>query len=429
MAGVRTSLIVLTSIASMLYLFDLVFNLKLVTSSLNHRNEYSVDKKILADRRSWPTYTVFCPLYKETAILPQFIRAMNSLDYPKDRLNVMLLLEEDDEDTIAVIRNMKLPRHFSVVIVPHSMPKTKPKACNHGLMLANSEYAVIYDAEDVPQSDQLKKAVVAFEQAPGYIACLQAKLNFYNPNQNLLTRMFTLEYSLWFNLILVGLQNVKGPIPLGGTSNHFKVNILKALGGWDPFNVTEDCDLGIRLYKQGFQTGMLDSYTFEEANSQIKNWLRQRSRWIKGYIQTYLVHAQKPGSIKQHRYDFHIITFYQVVGGKVSTLFINPFMWVLTISYFAAYPFVGTFLHSIYPTPVFYIAVTSLVLGNLLYVYYYFLASAQREQWGLIKYALLVPIYWLMMSVAACYGLYQLVYRPHYWEKTEHGLHLAEAAI
>src|SRR5581483_11735953 len=159
-----------------------------------------------------------------------------------------------------------LPNYFKIIVVPDSSPKTKPKACNYGLQFATGEYSVIYDAEDVPDPLQLKKAIVAFAKSAKNVICIQAKLNFYNPHQNILTRVFTAEYSLWFDLVLTGLQSIEAPIPLGGTSNHFKTQILKKIKGWDAFNVTEDCDLGLRLFKNGFSTAIMDSTTLEEAN-------------------------------------------------------------------------------------------------------------------------------------------------------------------
>jgi cellulose synthase/poly-beta-1,6-N-acetylglucosamine synthase-like glycosyltransferase len=290
--------------------------------------------------------------------------------------------------------------------------------------MARGTFVVIFDAEDVPDPDQLKRAVLAFDEARDDIACLQAPLNFYNSRQNVLTRLFTAEYSLWFDLLLVGLQRLGGPLPLGGTSNHFRATVLQQLGGWDPWNVTEDCDLGIRLYKAGYRTAMLDSTTYEEANSWTRNWIRQRSRWTKGYMQTLLVHLR--GGWR--RGDPHLLTFLLVVGGKVFVNFANPVMWALTITYAVARPWVGPAIESVYPGPVFYAAVTSLVAGNFMFFYVFLLGAARRENWDLVKYALLAPVYWLLMSVAACYALGQLIRRPHYWEKTVHGLHLPGAA-
>ena len=320
---------------------------------------------------------------------------------------------------------MGLPPHFEIMVVPDSLPKTKPKACNYGLRRARGEYVVIFDAEDIPEPLQLKKAVLAFEQAPPEIGCIQAKLNFYNPRQNLITRIFTAEYSLWFDLILVGLQSINAPIPLGGTSNHFRTGILRNLHGWDAFNVTEDADLGMRLVKRGYRTAILDSVTYEEANSQPVNWFWQRTRWIKGYIQTYIVHTRDRHAFRATNRT-HGIIFQSVIGGKVISLFVNPLMWLLTILYFAMHEAFGPAITALYPTPVLYLAVTSLILGNFLYLYYYMVGCAKRGEYDLIKYAVLVPLYWLGMSIAAYRALYEVIVMPHHWSKTKHGLHLKQ---
>lgn len=419
--GVSTPLLVVIALVTTMYLADLLFCACLMTGSMRRDNRtHGVSPRVM---RRWPVYTVLCPMYRETAVLPQFINAITKLDYPAESLQVLLLLEEDDRDTIEFARGMDLPGNFEIVVVPDSQPKTKPKACNYGLQVARGDYVVIFDAEDVPETDQLKKAVLAFAELPGAVACLQAPLNFYNPRQNLLTRLFTAEYSLWFDLMLVGLQRLRGPIPLGGTSNHFRTEVLRGLGGWDPYNVTEDADLGIRLYKQGFRTGMLDSTTYEEANADPRNWIRQRSRWIKGYLQTLLVHTRGGWDLRRTR-DPHFFTFLLVVGGKAIVNFINPLMWAATISYFLFRASIGPTIEALYPTPVFYAAEVTLVFGNLLFVYTFLLGSARRGNYDLIKYGLLAPIYWLMMSTAACKALTQLIRNPHYWEKTKHGLHL-----
>ena len=320
---------------------------------------------------------------------------------------------------------MKLPTYFQTLKVPDSKPKTKPKACNYGLKFAKGEYIVIYDAEDIPESDQLKKAILAFKKLNDKVACIQAKLNFYNPYQNFLTRAFTAEYSLWFDLVLTGLQSINAPIPLGGTSNHFPTEILKELKGWDAFNVTEDCDLGIRLIKKGYATAVVDSTTYEEANSGLKNWFNQRSRWIKGYIQTYLVHMRNPKEFVKGLKTTHLITFQLIVAGKILSLFINPIMWIITISYFVFRSYTGSFIESFFPGPLFYMGLISLVFGNFLYFYYYLIGCTKRNHNPIMKYLfLLVPLYWLGMSIAAWIAVYSLIYQPHYWAKTIHGLHL-----
>lgn len=424
----HATILVTLALLTILYFADLMFNLYMIVRSFRQNPEILIsDEEVDADKRVWPRYTVFCPLYKEWQVIPQFVKAMSQLDYPKDRLQIMLLLEENDPESIAKAAEFDLPDYFDVVIVPHSMPKTKPKALNYGLNKATGEYVVIYDAEDVPDVRQLKKAVIAFERADDSTICVQAKLSFYNPHHNLLTRVFTAEYLLWFNLVLPGMQSLQGPIPLGGTSNHLRKRDVVKLKGWDAFNVTEDCDLGIRLAKQGYTTAIFESTTLEEANSHFWNWYGQRSRWIKGYIQTYLVHMRNPKDFTNNGKHYHLAAFQFIVGGKILSMFINPLMWCITIAYFALRPWAGEFIESFFPSTILYIGVFSFVFGNFLYLYYYMIACAKRGHYDLIKYVYVVPFYWLMMSFASWRAVYEMIVKPHYWAKTLHGLHLTNA--
>ncbi len=426
--ALKTTLIVIIAILTFFYFADLLFNFYLIYHGLAKQPEIRISKEVIAQlpAREWPLYTVFCPLYKEWEVLPQFIYAMSRMDYPPDRLQVMLLLEENDPETVEKAREFNLPSYFDIVVVPDSKPKTKPKACNYGLLKAKGEYIVIYDAEDAPNTLQLKQAVLAFESVPESVKCIQAKLNYYNPKQNLLTRLFTAEYSLWFDLILPGLQSFNTLIPLGGTSNHFRRRDLLEMNGWDAFNVTEDCDLGIRLAKRGFTTAIMDSLTLEEANSDFKNWIWQRSRWIKGYMQSYLVHMRDPYLFVRNKKKMHLMALQINVGAKILSLFINPFMWVVTIIYFAARSVVGPTIESLFPPIILYMAVTSLLVGNFMYLYAYMLGCAKRKHYGIIKYSFLIPFYWLMMSISAWVALYQMIVAPHSWAKTKHGLHLKQ---
>ncbi len=422
----RDTLIFIISFLTIIYFADLLFNLFLIIRSFAKSPEITVnqDELTILDNEFLPDYTILCPLYKEWRILPQFIKAMQSLDYPQEKLQIMLLLEEKDTATIAKAQELNLSSIFELVVVPHSKPQTKPKALNYGLQRARGEFIVVYDAEDIPEVDQLKKAVVAFRKVGSNVKCIQAKLNFYNPHQNILTRVFTAEYSLWFDLVLTGLQSIHAPIPLGGTSNHFRKVDLNELKGWDAFNVTEDCDLGMRIIKKGYKTAIVDSTTYEEANSSMTNWFWQRTRWIKGYIQTYLVHMRQPHDFLTHWKEPHVITFQLIVGGKVASMVINPLMWTLTILYFVFRPIIGPTIDSFFPAPILYMAVFSLVIGNFLYLYYYMIGAAKREQHEVIKYVFFVPFYWLAMSLATYISWFKFIAEPHYWSKTRHGLHL-----
>ncbi|GAB4027962.1 MAG: hypothetical protein Fur0011_7080 [Candidatus Microgenomates bacterium] len=417
------TLIALTATLSFIYLIDVLFNLYVTLKSLHFPPEIIATSDELAriKDKDLPIYSILVPLYKEANVLPEFIRSMDLLDYPKNKLDILLLLEEDDTEAIKKVQELDLPKHYRTIIVPHSYPKTKPKACNYGLAFVRGEYVVIYDAEDKPEPLQLKKAYLALSQSHNIIGCVQAKLNYFNSGDNLLTRFFTAEYSLWFDVILPGLQSIKTTIPLGGTSNHFRTQLLRDLHGWDAFNVTEDADLGTRLFNAGYQTAIIDSTTLEEANNNFRNWVRQRSRWLKGYMQTYLVHMRRPFTLFKKQ-GIHALLFNLIVGGKIAFILINPYLWIMTISYFVLYAKVGAFIESIYPAVVFYMAATSLLLGNFIALYNYMIGCAKRGHWELIKYVLLIPLYWLAISYAAAIALTQLITKPHYWEKTLHGL-------
>lgn len=425
----RATMIVATATLSFIYLLDVIFNLYVTLKSLHFPPEVIITPDDLAHLRDrdLPVYTILCPLYREARVLPHFIKSVSQLDYPQNKLDVILLLEEGDTETIEAAHTLKLPSYIRTLVVPHSLPKTKPKACNYGLAHARGDYIVIYDAEDQPEPDQLKKSYLAFKQAGSEVVCLQAKLNYYNPRHNLLTRLFTAEYSLWFDVILPGLQSIKTTIPLGGTSNHFRAEALRNLHGWDPFNVTEDADLGTRLFSAGYQTAIIDSTTLEEANSNLRNWVRQRSRWLKGYMQTYLVHMRNPLMLIRSQ-GWHALLFNLIVGGKIAFILINPLLWAMTISYFVLNAYVGAAIEAIYPAPVFYMAATSLVVGNFVALYNYMIGVVKRGHWDLVKHVYLIPLYWLAISYAAAVALLQLFIKPHYWEKTIHGFHLSPAS-
>ncbi len=422
------TMVVVTAVLTSIYFLDMIFNAFFVTRSLKTPPEvsFSLAEISRVQDENLPVYSILCPLYREAHILPGFIEAIGKIDWPKEKLEVLLLLEENDEETILAARSGNLPDFVRIVVVPHSEPKTKPKACNFGLSLATGEYVVIYDAEDIPDPLQLKKAYLGFQSLSRDVWCLQAKLNYFNANQNILTRLFTAEYSLWFDVMLPGLQSVATSIPLGGTSNHFRRTDLLRLEGWDPFNVTEDCDLGARIFARGFRTAIIDSTTLEEANSRVGNWIRQRSRWIKGYMQTYLVHMRNPIQFFREN-GIHALLFQFIVGGKIAFMLVNPILWLETILYFSFRPLLGSTIESFYPNLVFYMAVASLVVGNFLAIYYYMVGCAKRGKWDLMKWVFLIPFYWMLVSIAAFLAAYQLFVKPHYWEKTAHGLHVAQS--
>jgi len=415
-----TTGIVLTTLSITIYAIVSLYKLKLFYDSFGRRRElvFTPEQVAAIDERDLPTYTILVPLYKEAGVLGKLVSNLDGLDYPKTKLEVMLLLEEDDTETIEVVEQMGLAPHFKPIGVPDSQPKTKPKACNYGLAQSTGRYIVIFDAEDEPDPDQLKKVFLGFSETEEDVVCIQCKLNYFNPEQNLLTRFFATEYAQWFDILLPGLDASDVPIPLGGTSNHFDAQVLADLGAWDPFNTTEDADLGLRLHKAGFKTAMLDSTTLEEANSVLPNWIRQRSRWIKGYFQTYLVHMRHPFRLLREIGFRGFLSFQCVVGGTVVFL-LNPIFWALTTIWLFTEAGV---IEDLFPGFVYYAASFQLFLGNFIFVYLTVAGTLQRGLYSLTRYALFSPLYWGLMSIAAYRGFIQLFTKPFYWEKTEHGL-------
>jgi cellulose synthase/poly-beta-1,6-N-acetylglucosamine synthase-like glycosyltransferase len=418
-----TCLTVVNGLLVTFYLVLVLYKLYLVHLSLGAPRELKFSAEEVAELRDeeLPSYTILVPLYREQESVPRLIEGLKSLDYPKDKLQALLLLEEDDPGTIEAVRAVELPAFISPLVTPNSFPKTKPKACNLGLARATGEYLVIYDAEDRPDPDQVKKAVLGFRRCGPEVVCIQAKLNFYNQRQNLLTRTFTLEYSMWFDLFLPGIGDLRAPIPLGGTSNHFRTAKLRELMGWDPFNVTEDCDLGMRLAREGYETRMLDSTTWEEACSDLGFWVRQRSRWTKGYLQTYLVALRRPMQLSRRVGFLRALGFHLMVAGTPFCLLINPLYWVLTLLWFV---FRWEGVDSLFPFPIVLWGLVCLFAGNMVFIYATLLAAYRRGYYDLVKYALLAPVYWLLMSIGAWKGSIQLITRPNYWEKTRHGFDL-----
>jgi cellulose synthase/poly-beta-1,6-N-acetylglucosamine synthase-like glycosyltransferase len=372
-----------------------------------------------------PVYTVLVPVFREANVVGDLVANLSALDYPKEKLQILLLLEEDDVETREAAIAARPPETITFVTVPRGQPQTKPKACNVGLFLARGDLLVIYDAEDRPDPDQLKKAVIAFQRGNDDLVCVQAALNYWNVDDNVLTRMFTLEYSFWFDYMLPGLEATRMPIPLGGTSNHFRTDRLRELGGWDPFNVTEDADLGIRASALGYTVGVINSTTFEEANNHYGNFVRQRSRWIKGYLQTMLVHGRQPGRLVREAGAKQTAGFALLVGGTpLSFLCVPPLYALFAVSIVLSPDALAPY----FPSWVLWASLVNLLIGNILMVYVGMMGAFKRKRYRLVPWALLNPVYWLLHSIASYKALWQLIRKPHYWEKTLHGLSSAHAA-
>jgi cellulose synthase/poly-beta-1,6-N-acetylglucosamine synthase-like glycosyltransferase len=368
-----------------------------------------------------PCYSVLVPLFRETSVLEQLVRGLAALRYPPERLDIKLILEEEDVLMQRALTAMPLPPQFELIVVPAGRPQTKPRALNYALAFCRGSLLTIYDAEDVPEPEQLRKAASRFAIAPPELACLQAELTFFNPDENWFSRQFTAEYAVLFGILLPVLADHRLPLPLGGTSNHFRTEVLRQVGAWDPFNVTEDADLGLRLARHGYQTGTLDSHTLEEANTRPANWLRQRARWLKGFLATWLVHMRDPARLLRELGPSGFWVAQTVTLGVFASALLHPVCLAATLWLAASEPRL---------TDTAGIAVLALAGVNLLvfvagYAMGLVLTWAGLRRRGLSRWVgtlATMPLYWLLMSAAAWLALWQFVVAPFHWNKTEHGL-------
>lgn len=368
-----------------------------------------------------PIYTVVAALYREASSVAPLMQYIGELDYPREKLDIKLVIELDDLGTRAAIAKLGPMPNVQVIIAPGVGPRTKPKALNCALTFAHGTFITVFDAEDRPEPGQLRDALDVFRTHESDVVCAQASLCIDNTADGWLPRMFTAEYAGQFDVFLQGFSSFEMPLPLGGSSNHFRTSVLREVGGWDPYNVTEDADLGFRLARFKYRCVMFPSTTYEEAPARFGAWLRQRSRWMKGWMQTWGIHMRSPRQLWRDAGAGGFFTLNIIVGGNVLTALAHPFLLgeilvrsVLSalddsISSFFAKPFIELYLATIaagYLTTV-VIGLIGLAKRGLL-----------REAWVLV----LTPVYWVCLSIAAWRALYQLLAEPYHWEKTEHGL-------
>jgi cellulose synthase/poly-beta-1,6-N-acetylglucosamine synthase-like glycosyltransferase len=412
--------------ATALYLGVMIQRIRIFAVSMDRPDLIEVtdaEARAIPDAKL-PIYTVLVPAYREPEVIGRLVESLRSLEYPIHKLDIKLLLEQDDPETLEAALAARPGPHLEIIRVPPVGPRTKPKACEVGLARARGQYVTIYDAEDQPEPLQLRRAIVAFRRHKD-IACFQAILAYRNAGQNLITRWFTAEYAMWFRQFLPGLHRLGAPLPLGGTSNHFRRKVLRTVGGWDPYNVTEDADLGIRLARAGHRTAVLQSTTWEEANSDFVNWVKQRSRWYKGYLQTWLIHLRDPRRLWRELGPRGFIGFNLFVGGTPLVAILNPFFWALTAIWFLAHP---PLVEALFPSWLYYAGLACLVAGNAVFLYGSLVSARATGRPDVVLAALLAPVYWVMMSIAAVKAVVQLVHAPSFWEKTTHGLDIRAAA-
>lgn len=365
-----------------------------------------------------PKVSILVPLFHETEILHTLIARLNRLTYPKCLLDVVIVLEENDTLTRKMLAGIDLPLWVRAVVVPEGQPRTKPRAMNYALDFCDGDIIGIFDAEDAPDPDQITVMARYFMNAPADIACVQAVLDYYNSTQNWLARCFTIEYAAWFRTILPGMARLGFAIPLGGTSLYFRRDVLEELGGWDAHNVTEDADLGFRLARHGYRTEMIGTVTEEEANCHIWPWIKQRSRWLKGYMTTYLVHMRAPRALYRELGHRQFWGFQAHFLACLSQVLLAPVLW----SFWLVLLGLPHPLDPVLPKAVMVGLGSLFLLVEVINLTIYLMSVATPKHRHLIPWVPLMHFYLPLNMIAAYRALYELILKPFYWEKTTHGI-------
>ena len=379
---------------------------------------------------SLPIYTILIPLKNEKEVAKKLIRNLKAIKYPLEKLDIKIILEVNDTETLAAIKKeLNLSKNytsdilvFDIIKVPLGEISTKPRSLNFALQFARGTLSVIYDAEDQPDPNQLKKVFLTLLDKKLDTLCVQAKLNYYNSKQNILTKLFTMEYSFWFDALLPGLQRWKIPIPLGGTSNHFLTEALRKIGMWDPYNVTEDADLGWRLARLGYSTSMVNSYTLEEANSQTWNWIKQRTRWQKGFLMTLLVHIRTPKKMWRELGPWGFSSSVLLFTTNFFLPVINPLLWLFFLSWYIPKLLGINFIDFGFPDWLEIVGLINLILGNGIYILVHIAGIFKTKKYYLLPSVIFIPFYWFLISFASYRAIWQIFKNPYSWEKTTHGL-------
>lgn len=366
-----------------------------------------------------PKVSILVPLLHEKEIAGALIKRLSRLTYPKSQLNVLLVLEAGDTITRATLARTTLPNWISVIEVPEANQlTTKPRALNYALDFCDGSIVGVWDAEDAPEPDQIERVVRRFRHAPKNVACLQGILDYYNPRANWLSRCFTIEYAAWWRILLPGIARLGLIIPLGGTTLFFRRNLLEKLRGWDAHNVTEDADLGVRLARHGYKTELISTVTYEEANCRIWPWVRQRSRWLKGFLITWCVHMRDPGRLLR---DVGLIRFLGLQTMLLATFCqfaLAPLVWSFWLILLGMSHPVATTLGS--TTAMAMAAV--FIVAETLHLALCLVAVSGREHRHLMWWVFTTPVYFALGALAAGKAVYEFVVSPFYWDKTTHGV-------
>jgi cellulose synthase/poly-beta-1,6-N-acetylglucosamine synthase-like glycosyltransferase len=366
------------------------------------------------DDWEWPMYSILLPLYREKKeTIENLLSSMKNLSYPSEKIDLKVLVHEGDAETINAVNSLKnvyVP--FEIIEVPRGDVRSKPNTCNFGLAKAMGKYLTIYDAEDIPEKYQLKKAVRAFESLPEEYVSLQSALNYYNKRENFLTKCFSVEYSMWYDFTIRAINKLQLFFPLGGNSNHFKTKFLKEIGGWDAYNVTEDADLGVVIGRSGYRIAFLESITEEEAPMSFKAWIKQRTRWMKGFMMTFCNHIANPYKLYKDLGSKNFIIFFVFVFFSFLSFLLVPFLHILVlVLYLYDDESWRNFLFNNW-----------VVVSSFLTIGIYWIVIAKNKVRGSFLNSFLFPFYWILHSIASLLALIELVTKPFYWDKTEHGL-------
>lgn len=364
-----------------------------------------------------PVVSIMVALFREDCIAPRLAARLEKLDYPRELLDILLVVEAEDHLTRDALAQTNLPEWMRIIVVPRGEVKTKPRALNYALDHCRGSIIGIYDAEDAPEPDQIRKIVTRFYQRGPEVVCLQGRLDYYNPRTNWLSRCFTIEYAAWFRVFLPGIARLGLAIPLGGTTVFFRKHALEELGGWDAQNVTEDADLGMRIYRHGYRTELVETTTYEEANCRGVAWVKQRSRWIKGYMMTYMTHMRSPRLLLRQLGLRRFVGFQvQFMAGTVQTL-LAPFLWSFWIMPFGmSHPFAAAL-----PYPFFILLSASMILIAMMLVAIDIKAMRKTRHGLNPLWAVTLLLYQPLSTLAAYKALWELLTRPFYWDKTSHG--------
>ena len=402
--------------------FTLIISAAMKTASFvaSVAADKEVAKATTSRKEPLPKVSILVPLFRETEIAHALIARLSRLTYPKCLLDVVLVLEEEDELTRQTLAEINLPPWIRPVVVPDGKPRTKPRAMNYALDFCEGDIIGIFDAEDAPDPDQITMIARRFQQVPPDVVCLQGVLDYYNPRQNWLARCFTIEYATWFRVMLPGMARLGFAIPLGGTTLYFRREVLEELGGWDAHHVTEDADLGFRLARHGYRTEMINTVTEEEANCRPWPWIKQRSRWLKGYMTTYLVHMRRPAQLYRQLGAWKFWGFQAHFVSALSQFLLAPFLW----SFWLVLLGLPHPLDSVLPPSVL-LGFGSLFLTiEVMNIAIHMTAVSGRRHSYLMAWAPVMHFYAPLGAMAAYKALYEIVFKPFYWDKTAHGYSL-----